>query len=130
MSRGTKKVKIAGKYGTRYGVKVRKRMRDMESQKIKRYPCPECCHVAVKRVDTGIWKCRKCGTTFAGGAYAPKPTTASFTRSESKERITEPTLKPEEAAVDTPIPSPTGIPEEPGTEKEKDEEIPKELTEG
>ncbi|RLG58394.1 MAG: 50S ribosomal protein L37ae, partial [Candidatus Hydrothermarchaeota archaeon] len=38
----------------------------------KLHECPACQRRAVKRISTGIWKCRKCGTTFIGGAYLPK----------------------------------------------------------
>ena len=71
MARKTKKAGTAGRFGPRYGVTIRKRIRDIEREKIRKHVCPNCQHRAVKRVSTGIWKCRKCGTTFAGGAYRP-----------------------------------------------------------
>lgn len=71
MAKRTKKVGLSGKFGARYGVSVRKRIRDVESVSRARHPCPGCNHMAVKRVSTGIWKCRHCGLTFAGGAYSP-----------------------------------------------------------
>ena len=72
MTHGTKKVGIAGKYGSRYGVKIRKRLMETESERVKKRMCPRCAHVAVKRHDTGIWLCRHCGYKYAAGAYVPK----------------------------------------------------------
>jgi large subunit ribosomal protein L37Ae len=71
MSRKTKKVGIAGKYGPRYGVKVRKQIRTVEEEKVKSHTCPRCKHRSVKRISTGIWRCRRCDLVFAGGAYSP-----------------------------------------------------------
>jgi large subunit ribosomal protein L37Ae len=71
MSKRTKKVGAAGKYGARYGVRVRKRLKKIEADKSKRYACPRCNHESVKRQDTGIWKCRRCDLVFAGGAFRP-----------------------------------------------------------
>ena len=71
MAKRTKKVGAAGKYGARYGVRVRKRLKQIESDKSKRYACPNCRHESVKRVGTGIWRCSRCEVVFAGGAYRP-----------------------------------------------------------
>jgi len=69
MGRGTKKVGPAGRLGARYGVRVRKRIRDIEVERRKRQPCPRCRQVAVTRTGTGIWVCQHCQATFASGAY-------------------------------------------------------------
>jgi large subunit ribosomal protein L37Ae len=66
-----KKVGIAGKFGPRYGVKIRKQVSKIESSKRKKHQCPTCMKKSVKRISSGIWKCNSCGTTFAGGAYTP-----------------------------------------------------------
>lgn len=75
MTRRTKKVGLAGRYGARYGVRVRKQIRTVETAKGKSYECPRCRHVAVRRVASGIWKCRRCDLKFAGGAYTPNIST-------------------------------------------------------
>ncbi len=75
MTRRTKKVGVAGRYGPRYGVRTRKQMAVVTAAKNKAYECPRCNHVAVKRVSAGVWQCRRCDLKFAGGAYSPKVTT-------------------------------------------------------
>ena len=82
MTRKTKKVGIAGKYGVRYGVRARKRMQVVESARTQKYQCPKCLAPSVKRSDSGIWKCRKCELVFAGGAYVPQ-ITAGITKEEA-----------------------------------------------
>lgn len=66
-----KKVGSTGRFGARYGVKVRRGIKSVEDMSKDTYECPECNHFKVKRKSTGIWSCRKCGLTFAGGAYRP-----------------------------------------------------------
>ncbi|RLG59309.1 MAG: 50S ribosomal protein L37ae [Candidatus Hydrothermarchaeota archaeon] len=68
----TKKVGSAGKFGPRYGMKLRRKWLEVDRKQRKLHECPACQRRAVKRISTGIWKCRKCGTTFIGGAYLPK----------------------------------------------------------
>ena len=70
MARGTKKVGITGKFGPRYGVTIRKRIIEASKARQKSQRCPECKHHAVKRVSSGIWKCRHCKLVFAAGAYS------------------------------------------------------------
>jgi large subunit ribosomal protein L37Ae len=72
MAKRTKKVGSTGRYKARYGVRARTRIREVELQQRKKHLCPSCGKNAVKRISTGIWRCKKCGTTFAGGAYTPK----------------------------------------------------------
>ncbi|GAB7339766.1 hypothetical protein MBLNU457_6323t2 [Dothideomycetes sp. NU457] len=69
MTKRTKKVGITGKYGTRYGASLRKQVKKMEITQHARYTCTFCGKTAVKRHSTGIWNCRSCKKTVAGGAY-------------------------------------------------------------
>jgi large subunit ribosomal protein L37Ae len=71
MGRKTKKVGMARGLGTRYGATLRKRYVKVATEAKKTHKCPQCSSVAVKRESVGVWKCRKCGLTFAGGAYTP-----------------------------------------------------------
>jgi large subunit ribosomal protein L37Ae len=71
MSKRTKKVGTSGRYSSRYGVKSRTMVREVESQQKLRHACPRCGQKAVRRTSTSIWECSKCGNVFAGGAYLP-----------------------------------------------------------
>lgn len=72
MAKRTKKVGPAGRYKARYGVRSRNRIRNVEVVQRQKHICPSCGHQSVKRVDTSIWQCRKCGVKFAGGSYLPR----------------------------------------------------------
>jgi len=71
MGKRTKKVGPTRGFGARYGSTVRKRYADIIMKMRKPHPCPQCGFRKVKRQSVGVWKCRKCGFTFAGGAYIP-----------------------------------------------------------
>lgn len=72
MSKKSKKVGTSGRFGPRYGVRVRRRIAAIEKRQKQDHACPECGAEKVRRTDTGIWSCRRCGHTFAGGAYVPE----------------------------------------------------------
>jgi large subunit ribosomal protein L37Ae len=44
----------------------------IEEKMHEKHRCPQCGRNSVERVATSIWRCRKCGTRFAGGAYIPE----------------------------------------------------------
>jgi len=68
----TKKVGTAGRFGARYGSTIRKAVAEIEAKMKAPHKCPYCYSVGkLKRKAVGIWYCRKCKTTFAGGAYLP-----------------------------------------------------------
>ncbi len=67
----TKKVGAAGRFGSRYGKKIRVNFVKTENLKKEDRKCPNCLKSTVKRVSAGIWECSKCGHKFAGKAYKP-----------------------------------------------------------
>ncbi|KAI9261259.1 60S ribosomal protein L37a [Helicostylum pulchrum] len=72
---------ITGKYGTRYGASLRKTVKKMEITQHSKYTCTFCGKDAVKRTAVGIWKCKGCKKTMAGGAYTVSTTAAATVRS-------------------------------------------------
>jgi large subunit ribosomal protein L37Ae len=61
-----------GRFGSRYGRKIRKRVLAVEKRMKQEHPCPSCGRKSVRRTSTSVWECRKCGAKFAGGAYVPQ----------------------------------------------------------
>jgi len=78
MSQRTKKVGPTGWMGPRYGIRIRRRVVEIDRVKKASSACPKCATVTVHRVASGIFECRRCGTRFASNAYAfaaPPPIT-------------------------------------------------------
>ncbi len=71
-SKKTKKIGVAGKYGSRYGRRTRENVRKVEEKAKAKHKCPQCGKASLKRVSNGIWQCTKCKTKLAGGAYIPQ----------------------------------------------------------
>ena len=69
MANRTKKVGITGKYGTRYGASLRKVAKKFEVLQHAKYTCHFCGKDSVKRKAAGIWNCRACKKTIAGGCW-------------------------------------------------------------
>ena len=67
----TKKVGSSGRFGARYGKGVKKRIVAIESIEKKKHACPSCLKPGMKRLASGIWKCKKCGLKVAGKSYEP-----------------------------------------------------------
>jgi len=64
-----KKTKSAGRFGARYGKRIRKKLVNVEEKQRKKQKCPFCNKLGVKRLFKGIWKCAKCNKKFASDTY-------------------------------------------------------------
>ncbi len=102
MAKKTKKVGSSGRLGARYGVRIRKRIADVEMVSKGRHECPKCKAVSMGRTSSGIWVCRRCGAKIASSSYMPTPPAAVrrevaevLAAVEAKERAPE-ELSPEE----------------------------------
>ncbi|KAF9935749.1 60S ribosomal protein L43 [Mortierella alpina] len=84
LAKRTKKVGVVGKYGVRYGASLRKQVKKMEITQHSKYTCTFCGKDAVKRQSVGIWKCRGCKKTMAGGAWTLSTTAAATVRSTTR----------------------------------------------
>merc|ERR1712108_16168 len=83
MAKRTKKMGIVGKYGTRYGAALRKQIKKIEITQHATYTCYFCGKDSVKRKAVGIWTCRACHKTVAGGAWIMNTSAAATVRSTS-----------------------------------------------
>ena len=57
------------RFGVRYGRTIRDKVAKIEDELRKKKKCPYCSAVKVKRLASGIWRCRKCESKFTGAAY-------------------------------------------------------------
>ena len=97
MENRTRKVGITGKYGTRYGQKLRKQVKAIEILQRTKSICPFCGKKSIRREAAGIWKCRGCRRAIAGGAWefvTTAATTAKTTINRLKKNL-ESRKKPE-----------------------------------
>ena len=78
MSKRTKKVGATGWMGARYGIRIRRRVLEIDRARARPTACPRCATTTLHRVASGVFECRRCGTRFASNAYvfaAPPPIT-------------------------------------------------------
>lgn len=78
----TKKVGTTGRFGNKYGSRVRNMVAKIEATSRAQHTCPQCLRVTLDRMSAGIWKCKKCKITIAGGAYQPTTTATKIMKGE------------------------------------------------
>jgi large subunit ribosomal protein L37Ae len=92
MSKSTEKAGSSGRFGARYGVVVRNRVRDIDKTRTAAHECPSCHRNSVSRISSGIWQCSKCDAKFAAGAYSPiskKETSEEFRAAQAAKAESE-----------------------------------------
>jgi large subunit ribosomal protein L37Ae len=65
----SKSKKSAGRFGARYGKRVRAKLVAVEEKQRVKQKCPFCGKTGAKRISTGLWHCKKCNKKFAHNAY-------------------------------------------------------------
>jgi large subunit ribosomal protein L37Ae len=95
-----KKVGPTRGLGPRYGSTVRKRYAKVMVGFKGKHRCPQCGFAKVRRESVGVWRCRKCDYTFAGGAYMPVTKLGVVARRAAKGAVVEETLKAVEEATE------------------------------
>ena len=67
----SKKSKSAGRFGARYGKRIRAKLVKVEEKQRKKQKCPFCEKLGVKKLSKGIWQCtrKKCNKKFASNTY-------------------------------------------------------------
>jgi len=68
----TKKAGTAGRYGPRYGRKIRYNVRTVEKIAKSGQECPNCGKPKIKRLAPGIYECKSCRAKVTGKAYTVK----------------------------------------------------------
>jgi large subunit ribosomal protein L37Ae len=69
MTTKSKKTKSSGRFGARYGKRVKDNLVQVETKQRVKQKCPFCEKLGVKRLSKGIWQCPKCKKKFASNTY-------------------------------------------------------------
>lgn len=98
----TKKVHTTGRFGSRYGVGIRKRVLKVEMKQKADHECPFCgFQKKIQRISKGIYVCRKCGSKFSGGTFTPSTLAGNIIKRMVHQKkfvpLTEELIKAEEA---------------------------------
>ncbi len=102
----TKKVGSTGRFGPRYGAKLRRQVLDIERKRAEPHRCPSCATKgSLKRKAAGLWVCKKCGAVFAGGAYVPYTDAGKAARRAIAQRVSDDllSLREESGESETPV---------------------------
>ena len=59
----------SGRWGARYGKRIREEFAAAERKSKAKYMCPSCSRKAVRREAAGVWACNHCSKKFASTAY-------------------------------------------------------------
>ena len=65
----TKKAGSAGRFGARYGLRIRRKINEVDKKLKAKHTCTSCLKKSMKRLAAGIWYCTKCKFKVAGKAY-------------------------------------------------------------
>jgi large subunit ribosomal protein L37Ae len=69
MTTKSKKAKSAGRFGARYGKRIRDKLVLVETKQRVKQKCPFCEREKAKRLSKGIWECSGCNKKFASNTY-------------------------------------------------------------
>jgi len=69
MATKSKKTRASGRFGARYGKKAKDKLVKVEDKQRKKQRCPFCNRLGVKRLEKGVWECKKCKKKFASNTF-------------------------------------------------------------
>jgi large subunit ribosomal protein L37Ae len=72
--------------GPKYGIRIRRRVQEVDRAAKASYVCPKCSTMTVRRVGSGLFHCRRCERTFASDSYNFRPPPSIFRTETTEEK--------------------------------------------